>query len=105
VVCYGPEFLYFEPEGGCARVFFRHAQGLRSSDGQTSISGFAVAGKDRVFHAADAHLEGETVVVSAAAVAAVYAVRYAFRDYCEVNLVNSAGLPALPFRTDGMSPN
>ena len=31
-------------------------------------------------------------------------IRYAFAGYPRVNLVNAAGLPALPFRTDSFRP-
>jgi sialate O-acetylesterase len=62
---------------------------------------FAIAGADRKFAAAEARIEGGTVVVSSALVSAPAAVRYAWDNYPEgCNLYNSAGLPAAPFRTD-----
>ena len=61
---------------------------------------FAIAGEDRVFHWAEARIEGAMVVVHAAAVSRPTAVRYAWADNPAVNLVNGAGLPATPFRTD-----
>ena len=44
--------------------------------------------------------EVEEVVLTHPDVAAPLAVRYAWSDYPMVNLVDAAGLPALPFRTD-----
>ncbi len=86
--------------GGEARVRFAHAQGLTTRDGTGRPIGFELAGGDMRFCAAEARVDGESVVLSAAAVPRPVAVRYAFRDCPEVNLVNGAGLPALPFRTD-----
>jgi sialate O-acetylesterase len=102
---YGPEFLHYELEERGARVFFKHAGLLRCSDGANEVKGFQVAGRDGVFYAAQARIDGATVVVTAVAVPSIHAVRYAFMDFCDVNLVNGAGLPALPFRTDGASPS
>jgi sialate O-acetylesterase len=62
---------------------------------------FVVAGADRVFHAAEARVEGDMVVVQSAAVPHPVAVRYAWADNpLGCNLYNAAGLPASPFRTD-----
>ena len=47
-----------------------------------------------------ARIDGETVVLRAPGVPQPAAVRYAFSDCPQVNLVNGAGLPAEPFRTD-----
>jgi sialate O-acetylesterase len=50
---------------------------------------------------ADAAIEGDTIVVSSAAVPRPLHVRYAWADNpAGANLFNSAGLPAAPFRTD-----
>ena len=62
--------------------------------------GFAIAGADKVWHWADAVIDGATVVVSSAEVKTPVAVRYAWDDDPRANLVNGAGLPAGPFRTD-----
>jgi sialate O-acetylesterase len=62
---------------------------------------FAIAGEDRKWVWADAVIDGETVVVSAATVAQPVAVRYAYSMNPEgCNLYNRAGLPTSPFRTD-----
>jgi hypothetical protein len=59
-----------------------------------------MAGADRVFHWADARIEGETVVLACSAVPSPLAVRYAWADNPAATLYNGAGLPAVPFRTD-----
>jgi sialate O-acetylesterase len=105
VVCHGPEFDGFERRGSSITVRFKHAEGLRTSDGSERVKGFALAGGEGTFTEAEARIEGQTVVLRAPTAIAPCAIRYAFADFQELNLVNGAGLPALPFRTDGGSPN
>jgi len=83
------------------RIRFDHAEiGLVCRGPR--VQGFQLAGADRVFHPAEAKLDGDTVVVSSAEVKAPMAVRYGFANdpQPEPNLYNGAGLPAAPFRTD-----
>jgi len=65
------------------------------------VLGFALAGADREYHPAEARIDETEVVVKSAAVSAPLTVRYAWADCAETNLVGAAGLPAVPFRTDG----
>ncbi len=66
-----------------------------------AVHGFQLAGADRVFHPATARIDGATLVVRSAAVEAPVAVRYAWRDDpSDADLINDAGLPASPFRSD-----
>jgi sialate O-acetylesterase len=96
----GPIFRQATPEGGAMRVYFSHADGMQARGGGGAITGFTVAGADGNFVAAEAKVEGDTIVVSSAQVAAPVAVRYAWADDPVSNLVNQAGLPAGPFRSD-----
>lgn len=97
----GPMFASAKREGAAMRVTFTHAAGLRlepsKDDGRVS---FEIAGEDRKFVPAEARVEGDTLVVSAATVKAPVAVRYAWRNSPDARLFNSAGLPAAPFRSD-----
>jgi sialate O-acetylesterase len=87
-------------EPGALRISFRGAEaGLKTRDGQPPAE-FEVAGEDRVFHPAQARIEGATVRVSAAPVANPVAVRYAWRSAPRVNLVHRGGIPVAPFRSD-----
>ena len=95
----GPLYDSFVIEGDKVRIRFKHAHGLKTSDGQ-SPKAFAIAGVDHKFYWADARIDGETIVVSSAKVPEPVAVRYAWADNPEVNLYNGANLPASPFRTD-----
>jgi sialate O-acetylesterase len=67
----------------------------------TELKGFAVAGADKRFVWARAVIEGaDTVTVWSEEVKQPVAVRYGWANNPEVNLYNSADLPAAPFRTD-----
>ena len=64
------------------------------------LKGFAIAGIDRKFVWAQARIEGDKILVSSDMVVEPVAVRYAWGDNPDGNLVNQSGLPASPFRTD-----
>ena len=79
--------------------------GTPPTDGGLVVKGdklgeFAVAGEDKVWHWAEARIEGNTVVVSSAQVPHPVAVRYAWQANPLATLFNGAGLPAAPFRSD-----
>ena len=95
----GPVFVRVAFDGPRARVFFSHAHGLRSRN-PAGLRGFTLAGSDGTHHAARAVVERDAVVVTSDAVSEPRAVRYAWEDFPEADLENSAGLPAFPFRTD-----
>ena len=102
VVSQGPLFEKAVPEGNSIRVFFKNAQGLKTSDGKAP-AGFAVAGDDMKFVWADAKIEGENIVASSPKVAAPKYVRYAFINFHkDLNLQNGSDLPAYPFRSDAV---
>jgi sialate O-acetylesterase len=97
----GPTFKKVKYEGNQAIVEFTHARGGLVVKGE-SLQGFALAGEDGKFFWAHATIKGHKVVVSAAQVAQVKAVRYAWADNPVANLYNKAGLPANSFRTDSI---
>ena len=89
-------------DGSSITIDFRHAAGLKARDGGP-LRGFVIAGADRVWKTAAARItriSGETVVVSSPEVPAPVAVRYAWAENPDGNLINVAGLPATTFRTD-----
>ncbi len=95
----GPILSGFQVEEGKIRLSFRNAVGMKPVEG-TKLKGFSIAGEDKKFVWADAEIQGDHIVVSSPEVAKPVAVRYGWADNPEVNLVNGAGLPASPFRTD-----
>ncbi|OAM88037.1 sialate O-acetylesterase [Termitidicoccus mucosus] len=94
----GPVFDGVSKEKGALRVKFTHAAGLKTKD--PALPGFAIAGADKKFISAKARIDGETVVVSAAAVKDPVAVRYAWDNDPPSPLYNGSDLPASPFRSD-----
>jgi sialate O-acetylesterase len=99
VVRSGPLFDRHVIEGNKVRIHFKHGAGLKTTDGGP-LKGFAIAGEDRRFVWADAHIEGDTVTVSSPTILKPVAVRYGWADNPVANLYNNASLPASPFRTD-----
>jgi sialate O-acetylesterase len=95
----GPIFMRDNVDGEKVRLTFAHADGLRAASGEQLV-GFAIAGEDKVFHPANARIDGKDVIVSCDRVAKPQSVRYAWKKNPSCNLVNGAGLPASPFRTD-----
>jgi len=67
-----------------------------AGQGRRSCRGSEVAGEDRVFVGAAASIDGASVLVASPQVAAPNYVRYGWSNAPEVNLFNSAGLPASP---------
>ncbi len=96
----GPVYRGMTAAGGSIRLAFDHADGGLAARGGGALKGFAIAGEDGKFVWADATIDGETVVVRSARIGKAAAVRYAWADNPDCNLVNGAGLPAAPFRTD-----
>ncbi|WP_245705485.1 sialate O-acetylesterase [Chitinophaga filiformis] len=96
----GPRYKNYKKEGNRIRISFTNiGTGLSTKDGK-EVAGFAIAGKDKQFYWAKAIIEGNEVIIYADKVAEPVAVRYAWADNPECNLINSANLPAVPFRTD-----
>jgi len=63
-----------------------------------SLNHFRLCGSDKKWHAAEAKLAGDTVVVTSEKVPAPIGVQYAYNAVPEnSNLYNKAGLPATPF--------
>jgi sialate O-acetylesterase len=100
VVYSGPIYRSMSRRGSEALINFEPLQSPLASRGGGQLVGFKVAGADRVFYPARARIEGDTAVVWTDAVRDPVAVRYAWESYSENNLINEAGLPASPFRTD-----
>jgi sialate O-acetylesterase len=84
-------------------VQFDHADGLTTLDGEAP-TGFWIADDTKSWVVAEARLEGDTVVLQSPALRNPLYVRYAFAGKPRVNLINAAGLPAYPFRTDNFPP-
>jgi len=95
----GPLYSGFKLAGAAFRIQFTHvAAGLVAKDGP--LTGFEVAGADKVFHPATAVIRDGEIELSSPEVPAPVSARYAWAKIASGNLFNSAGLPASPFRTN-----
>ncbi len=100
VIASGPMFKSFSINGQEVSIRFSNTEkGLKTSSGK-EVTGFAVAGSDQKFYWAKATITDDNVVVYSDKVSNPVAVRYAWADNPVCNLINSEGLPAVPFRTD-----
>jgi sialate O-acetylesterase len=100
VVYCGPMFKGMTVMGQAATLTFDHVgQGLTTRDGQAP-DWFEIAGADKVFYPAQAKIVANTIQVSCDKAAAPVAVRFAWDNTAEPNLMNKDGLPASSFRTD-----
>jgi sialate O-acetylesterase len=94
-----PIFRKSRVKGGKIIASFSNAKGLKTRDGKAP-SHFFIAGKDRCFVPATAVIQRTSVIVSSSDVPEPVALRFAWDESAMPNLMNDAGLPALPFRTD-----
>jgi sialate O-acetylesterase len=98
----GPQVASLKMSGKKVKITYTKqsvAGGLKTSDDKPPRL-FFVAGDDHVFYPAEATIKGDKVVLESDIVKDVKAVRYAFTNTSVTNFMNSAGLPAEPFRTD-----
>jgi|GEM_PF-842903 len=101
IVAAGPICKSCRSEDGKLRLAFDSVGGGLIAKGDKLV-GFSIAGEDRRFLAAEAVIDGNTVVLSAPAVPAPVAARYGFAQFVNplCNLYNKEDLPTVPFRTD-----
>lgn len=96
----GPVYQSMKSDGNTIRIAFNHVSGgLKTQDGGP-VKGFIIAADDQKFVPAEAEIQGDAVLVRSLGVINPRSVRYGWADSPECNLVNQAGLPAVPFRTD-----
>ncbi len=98
IVASGPLPDGYEVGGEEVVLSFRYATGLKANGEE--LKGFAIAGADQKWLPAKARIDGDQVIVWHPGVKQPKAVRYAWADNPDANLINGAGLPASPFRTD-----
>jgi sialate O-acetylesterase len=102
VISFGPIYKSMEILADSIIIHFTDSDSkLVTKNKYGYVSGFAVAGADKTFHWARAFLKDNSIIVHCDEVKTPLAVRYAWSDNPgEVDLYNSKGLPAIPFRTD-----
>jgi sialate O-acetylesterase len=97
-----PMYEAMQVEGNKITITLKNlGGGLVIKDRYGYLKGFAIAGEDKKFYWAKAHLEGNKIVVYSEKVGKPVAVRYAWANNPEdLNLFSKEGLPVCPFRTD-----
>jgi sialate O-acetylesterase len=99
IVSKGPIMKKVVVKNGYLVVKYTNANGLKIIDGK-SPSGFWIADNTMQWKPAKASIKGQTVILNSNEIKKPLYIRYAFSGKPSVNLVNSEGLPAYPFRTD-----
>jgi sialate O-acetylesterase len=107
IIYKSPSMASFTQDGNTMTLTFKDiAGGLSTKDGEAP-RGFKIAGDDGVFVDVDAVLEDNKIIIDTSSVSGTPKVRYAWEDCpaldgdsSSLNLINSAGLPMAPFRTD-----
>jgi sialate O-acetylesterase len=100
IPCAGPLYKNFIVDENSILIFFDHTYNGLAKAGGKPLTGFAIAGEDKHFVWADAEIIKNSVIVSNKDLPNPVAVRYAWSSNPDCNLINSANLPASPFRTD-----
>jgi sialate O-acetylesterase len=102
IVHSGPVYKNMQVQGDKIIISFDHiGNGLVAKDKYAYLRGFTIAGEDKKFVWAQAHIVGNTIVIHNAFIKKPVAVRYAWANNPDnANLYNADGLPASPFRTD-----
>ena len=84
--------------GKSIRIVFTHTFGGLVAKGD--LTGFQIAGADRVFFPATVEIDGESIVLTSEKVPSPVAARYGWEASPTPTLFNGAGFPATSFRTD-----
>lgn len=100
--CSGPVYKSVSFSNGEAVLSFGSVgKGLCSGSRYGNLVGFEIAGADRKFYFARAYIKGDQVIVKSDSVSNPVAVRYGWSNApVDINLYNTDGFPASPFRTD-----
>lgn len=96
----GPSWVSVKADGAALRIGFGYVGGGLVTRDHKAPDYFEIAGADGKFVDAVAKIDGATVVISSGKVADPTAMRFAWQDLAQPNLMNREGLPVSPFRAD-----
>jgi sialate O-acetylesterase len=99
IEAFGPTYRSIAIQGDVAVLSFDHADGLAARDGKP-LDWFEIAGSDGNYRPAATVIEANKVVARSQEVAKPVSVRFAWHESAQPNLINKAGLPAVPFRSE-----
>jgi sialate O-acetylesterase len=94
-----PRFKAIEIKDNLVTVSFDDAPNGITSYGK-EVTGFEIAGEDKVFYPAKTEVRRKSVVLTSDKVAKPVAVRYLWKDFTKAELFSNGGLPVSSFRTD-----
>lgn len=95
----GPLYASHVVGGSTIRVKFDHAaSGLAARDGKP-LTHFEIGGSDGIFHAAEAKIDGDSVILTSAAVPQPRRARFGWNKLAMPNLMDKDGLAACAFHT------
>lgn len=94
---FGPLYRSYRVADGAMIFSFQYAGGMHCT--AEVLEGFELAGSNRMYHKAEAVLQGEEIVVTCDAVKEPVYGRFCWTNYCPVTLFGANGIPAAPFRT------
>ncbi len=94
-----PTFKALDIKGSSVVIAFEDSKMGLTSYGK-EVTGFEIAGKNKVFYPASVHLRAKSVVLSSPRVPEPVAVRYCFGDFVTPSLFGTNGIPVSSFRTD-----
>ena len=103
IKAHGPIFKEAKFSENSVTIYFNFAEGLSTKDNKPP-NAFWISNNGKDWHRATAEIVNNTVVLTSEKIKLPKFVRYAFAGKPEVNLINSAKLPAYPFRTDQIAP-
>lgn len=96
---FGPLYDFADGNGDEMIISFKYAENGFTVKGD-KLSGFEVAGEDKIYHQADAVINADnTITVKSEKVKEPVYARYLWTNYSEVALYGANGLPVAPFRT------
>ncbi|WP_163399565.1 sialate O-acetylesterase [Flavobacterium fluviatile] len=94
-----PKYKSMEIKDGSVTVSFDNVEnGIMTFEKE--VTGFEIAGEDKVFYPAKTVVRRKSVVLNSDKVAKPIAVRYLWKDFAKAELFSGGGLPVSSFRTD-----
>jgi sialate O-acetylesterase len=95
----GPLYARLESSMNKATLYFKEGTSKGLHDLGKGLTNFEAAGVDGVYSPAEALIDGEVIRITSKTVNRIVHVRYDWQKQPAQGLVNEAGLPAMPFRT------
>lgn len=96
----GPLYKSMEVKDGRVVISFDYTGGGLVVNGGGDLTWFEIAGPEKYFKKAQARISADKVIVWSEDVPNPTSVRFGWNRAAQPNLMNTAGLPASPFRTD-----